>query len=474
VLLWDQNTHMPPGGHATRADQLGTLERIVHDRQVDPELGRLLDALEPWAEGEDPDSDGARLVGCARRDHEKAVRVPADLAETMAREAAAGYAAWLNAHARDDFGAFSDALARSVELRREYAACFPAVAHPYDALLDDYEPGLTLAEVRPLFDALVAGLTPLIEAAGEAPAVLTGDFPLDAQRALVDEVLGAVGFDPATWRIDESPHPFAQSPGPGDVRLTTRYRPDDLGWSLYSALHEFGHGLYDAGYGPELRRTPLHSFSSLGVHESQSRLWENMIGRGRPFSAWLLPQLRRHLPAAFGAMDHETLYAGLNRVERTLIRTEADETTYNLHVALRLDLEVALVEGSLEAADAPHAWAEAVDRMLGLEVRSDREGVLQDVHWSTGDLGYFPTYTVGNLMAAQLWRQLRHDLGDVDAQLEAGEFAPVRAWLGEHIHRHGRKFTQSELLRRATGEELGVQALLDYLGAKLRDAGVLA
>ena len=474
LLAWDQNTYMPSGGHAGRGDQLGTLERIAHGRLVDPEVSRLLDSLEPWAAGEDPDSDESRLVRWVRRDHEKAARVPADLAVAMTREAAAGYAAWLEASETGEFARFRDPLARAVDLRREYAACFPDAAHPYDVLLDDFEPGMTLAEVKPLFDALVGGLAPLIEAAPEVDDVLAGDFPIAAQRALLEDVLHSVGFEDGVWRLDESPHPFALSPGPGDVRLTTRYRTADLGWSLYSGLHEFGHGLYDANHAPALRRTPLHGHASLGVHESQSRLWENVIGRGRPFSAWLLPRLREHLPAAYGGMDHATLYRGLNRVSRTLIRTEADETTYNLHVALRLDLELALLEGRLEAVDLPAAWAEGMDRMLGLEVPSDREGVLQDVHWAAGHFGYFPTYTLGNLMAAQLWEQLRADLPTVDESLERGDFAPVREWLREHVHRHGRKYTQRELLRRATRQELGVDSLLAYLDRKLRDANILA
>ena len=473
LLSWDQNTYMPQGGHGARGDQLATLERIVHDRLVHPDIARLLDALEPWAAEEDPDSDDVRLVRLTRRDHEKAARVPADLAAAMAREAAAGYEAWLDAHESGDFGRFRDPLARSVELRREYAACFPDAAHPYDVLLDDFEPGMTLAEIRPLFEELVPGLAPLITAAAEVPEILAGDFPIDGQRALLEDVLRAVGFEDGSWRLDEAPHPFALSPGPGDVRITTRYRPDDLGWSLYSGLHEFGHGLYDASIGPGLRRTPLYGCASLGIHESQSRLWENVIGRGRAFSAWLLPRLQAHLPVAFGSTDHATFFRGLNRIEPTLIRTESDETTYNLHIALRLELELGLLEGRLDVDGLPDAWAQGMHRLLGIEVPSDREGVLQDVHWASGLFGYFPTYTLGNLMAAQLWAQLRDDLPDVDEQLERGEFADVREWLRVHIHQHGRKYTQRELLRRATGQELAVQPLLGYLGTKLRDAGAL-
>ena len=473
VLSWDQNTYMPPGGHATRGDQLGTLEKIAHGKLVDPRLGALLDALEPWAEGEDPDSDAVRIVRWTRRDHEKAVRVPERLAVDMAREAAAGYAAWLGAHERGDFAAFRDPLARQVELRREYAACFPDAQHPYDVLLDDFEPGMTLAEIQPLFAALAPALRELVEASAPAGDVLSGRFPVDAQRALLRSVLGELGFDDGVWRLDDSPHPFAQSPGPGDVRITTRYRDDDLGWSLYSGLHEFGHGLYDANLGEALERTPLYGCASLGVHESQSRLWENVIGRGRPFTGWLLPRLQEHLPEAFGGMDHAALYRGLNRVQPTLIRTEADETTYNLHVALRLEIELALLDGSLEAADLPAAWGEGMHRMLGIDVPSDREGVLQDVHWAAGHFGYFPTYTLGNLMAAQLWERLRADVAGVDDRISRGEFTPIREWLRENVHRHGRKFTQRELLRRVTGQELGTDALLAYLRAKLRDAGIL-
>ena len=466
---------MPPGGHGTRADQLGTLERLAHDALVSPEIAGLLDALEPWVADADPDSDEARLIAVVRRDHEKASRVPARLAVAMARGAAEGYAAWLQAVEEGDFARFRDALARQIELRREYSACFPDAAHPYDVLLDDFEPQMTLAEVRPLFDTLTTALPPLIERAvsDRDDEVLVGDLPAGAQRALLEEVLRDVGFADGTWRLDTAPHPFALSPGPGDVRITTRYRADDLGYSFYSGLHEFGHGLYDANHAPSLRRTPLHNCASLGIHESQSRLWENVIGRGRPFSAWLLPRLQKHLPGRYAGMDHATFYRGLNRVRRTLIRTEADETTYNLHVALRLGIEVALVEGRLEVDDLPAAWDEGMRRLLGVEVPDVRSGVLQDVHWAAGHFGYFPTYTLGNLIAAQLWERLLADLPEVEADLERGEFGPLREWLRDAVHWHGRKFTQRELLRRATGQELSVEPFLAYLEAKLGDAGVV-
>jgi carboxypeptidase Taq len=478
LLSWDQNTYMPPGGGDARADQLATLERLWHSRLVDSSMARVLDALEPWAAGVDPDSDDARLVRVARRDHEKAALVPESLAVEMARQSARGFASWIEARETGDFRRFRDPLARQIELRREYAACFPDAAHPYDVLLDDFEPGMTTAEVRPLFDELVPGLRPLVEAAADDDAepnggIFTGDFDLDAQREALRSILGELGFDDEHWRLDASAHPFAQSPGPGDVRITSRYRRDDLAYSLYSALHEFGHGLYDLNLGPSLRRTPLHDCASLGVHESQSRTWENVIGRGRPFCAWMLPRLQQLLPG-FEDVGVDALYRGLNTVQRSLIRTEADETTYNLHVALRFDLELALLEDRLEVDQLPAAWNDGMRAMLGVEVPDDANGVLQDVHWAQGMLGYFPTYTLGNLMAAQFWQQLRDDIPDVDALVEQGDFAPLRDWLREHVHQHGRKYTQRELLRRATGQELSVQPFLAYLGAKLADAGIVA
>lgn len=473
LLAWDKSTHMPPAGAEARGESMAALERIAHERLVDPEVGRLLDRLGPWADGLDPDSDEVRMLAVARRDHERALRVPGELAGEMARAGAVGEQAWLQAYMAADFSLFRDALARHVELSRRYAACFPDAAHPYDAMLDVYEPGLALAEVRPLFDDLVERLAPLIEGAADAPEMFAGTFPVPAQRELVGAVLGGMGFDPRKWRLDDSQHPFCQTPGPDDIRMTTRFSADGLGFALYSGLHEFGHGLYDAGFDPALARTPLHAHTSLGVHESQSRLWENVIGRGLPFLTWLLPQLRHHL-GGFADVDARELFRRANAVRPSLVRVEADETTYNLHIALRLELEVALLEGRLEAEDVPAAWAEQTQRLLGLDVPDDTRGALQDIHWSLGAIGYFPTYTLGNLIAAQLWDRLRQDLPGIDADVEAGRFEPLREWLREHVHRHGRKFPPRELLQRTTGDALRAEPFLEYLEAKLASAGVLA
>jgi carboxypeptidase Taq len=281
-----------------------------------------------------------------------------------------------------------------------------------------------------------------------------------------------MGFEPASWRMDPSPHPFAQAMSPRDVRITTKYDEGDFGMSFYSALHEFGHGLYEAGIDPSYTRTPLAEPVSLGVHESQSRMWENIVGRSRPFCSWALPHLQKSLGGP--QVGVEELYRAVNTVQPSLIRIEADETTYNLHIILRFELELALLEGSLAVDELPAAWNEGMLRLLGVEVTSDAAGVLQDIHWATGLIGYFPTYTLGNLMAAQMWRSAEEELGDLAGPIERGDFAPLRGWLHANVHRHGRKYPPRELLRRITGDELKVQPFVDYLRAKLVDSGVLA
>ena len=469
LLFWDQNTMMPPGGATARADHSSTLELISHGRITDPEVARLLDVLEPWAAGEDPDSDAVRLLAAVRRDHEKAIRVPAALAAEMSHADALGQQAWQEARAASDFSRFRDALARHVELRHRYVECFEAAPHPYDILLDDFEPGLTTAELRPLFATLRDELVGLVAAAtgnGEQArndGAFSGPFEVDDQRRAVMVVLEAVGFDPDGWRLDPAPHPFAQSLGPQDVRITTRYDLHDFGVAHFSALHEFGHGLYEAGIAPELARSPLGAPVSLGIHESQSRLWENVVGRSRPFCGWVLPSLREQLGRGLGRIDAEALYRAVNSVQRSLIRVDADETTYNLHIILRFELELALVEGTLEVDDLPAAWNEGMHRLLGVEVPDDAQGVLQDVHWGAGLFGYFPTYTLGNLIAAQLWERLEEEVGAQDDALREGEAGAIRDWLADRVHRHGRRLDTEPLVERATGRGLEAEPFLRHV-----------
>jgi carboxypeptidase Taq len=479
LLFWDQNTMMPPHGAQARGDQAATLEAVAHERLTDPGLGRLLDALEPWAADLDPDSDDACLVRELRRDFAKAVRVPTSLAAEISRAAALGQAAWQEARAAADFSRFRDALERQIELRHRYVDCFEVYEHRYDVLLDDFEPRMTTAALRPLFAELSAGLLPLVAGnATEQPRPDGGPFggphEVEHQRLAVMDVLEGVGFDPDGWRLDVAPHPFAQRIAPGDVRITTRYDLHDFSGAYFGALHEFGHGLYEAGIPARLSRSPLGTPVSLGVHESQSRLWENVIGRSRPFCAWALPRLAANLPAWPVGTTVDDLYRGVNAVHPSLIRVESDETTYNLHIVLRFELELALIEGAFAVDDLPHVWNEGMHRLLGLDVPDDAQGVLQDVHWGAGLIGYFPTYTLGNLMAAQLWQALRAELPEIDEQLERGDFAPLQAWLAERVHVHGRKLPPAELLDRVTGRQLAVEPFLRYLRAKLADAGALA
>ena len=471
VLFWDQNTYMPPNGAATRAEALATLEGLLHRCYAEPEVGRLLDALEPYADSLDPDDDARLEIAAVRRDFEKAVRVPEALLTDIARAGAMGQQAWHQARAAGEYRLFRDALAQHIDLRHRYAACFPEVAHPYDALVDDFEPEMTVAVLRPLFAELAAELTPLVAAAQDGEAEAFPDaIPVEQQAAALREVLLAVGFTDDSWRLDLTVHPFAQSPGPGDYRITTAYREHDFAFALYSGLHEFGHALYEAGLGDDPRGGILQEAVSLGVHESQSRLWENMVGRGRAFCGWVAPLLARHLPVA---PDADRLFRALNVVRPSLIRFEADETTYNLHVALRFELEMALLEGTLSVDDVPDAWDAGMHRLLGVEVPDVGRGVLQDVHWGAGLIGYFPTYTLGNLLAAQLWDRMRADLPDLEDGFARGEFAPLREWLRTNVHAHGRRHLPRELTRRVTGQELSARPFLDYLASKLADAGVV-
>jgi carboxypeptidase Taq len=474
LTFWDQNTMMPPRGAAARADASATLERIAHERQTDPEVGRLLEALEGWVRDADPDSEEVRFIAQARRDFEKAVRVPADLAAEMSHASALGQQAWMQARAESDFRLFRDALAHQIELRHRYVACFDGYEHAYDVLLDDFEPELTTEELRPLLADLREALVPLVAKYADPDrrsydGLFAGPWEPDVQHAAIIDVLEAAGFERDGWRLDPAPHPFAQGLDPTDVRITTRYDRDDFGTAFFAALHEFGHGLYEAQIPRRLVRTPLGKPVSLGVHESQSRMWENLVGRGRPFCSWVAPRLTRTLPG-LGELDGERLFRAVNGVKPSLIRVEADETTYNLHIILRFELELAMIEGGLAVDDVPAAWNDAIQRFLGIEVPDDARGVLQDIHWGGGLIGYFPTYTLGNLMAAQLWERAEQDMPSLDEAIGAGNFGLLREWLRGAVHQWGAGLPPRELLERATGQELSIQPFVGYLSAKLAAA----
>jgi carboxypeptidase Taq len=470
LLEWDLEVTMPRAGAAVRAEQLATLERVAHERFTSAEIGRLLDGLQPYEERLDPESDEASLIRVARRDWEKARRVPAELRGDLMHAAARGYEVWVKARERSDFALFLPALQRNLELKHRYIECFDGFQTPYDALLDDYEEGMTTAEVAEVLARLRDGLVPLIsEIAHHGDPVdasfLAGPFPVDRQRRVERAILDRVGFDEESWRLDEIVHPAAYAFATSDVRISTRYSESSLE-TLFSVLHEFGHGLYDRQVSPALERTPLASGVSLGVHESQSRLWENLVGRGLPFWRHFYPQLREEFPERLGGVSLDAFYRAVNKVTPSLIRVDADEVTYNLHVVVRFELELELIDGKLEPRDLPGAWNARMRHYLGVDVPDDARGVLQDSHWSGGGFGYFPTYSLGNVLSVQLWKRLREDVADVDDEIERGEFASLREWLGEHVHRHGRKFAPRETVERAAGGPLDPEPYLRYLREK--------
>ncbi len=477
VLGWDQQTMMPPHGAGARADALATLERLSHERFISDRTGTLLDAAEQMTADEEPRSDDASLVRVTRRRWEKARRVPSELAGELARAASLGQEAWVRAREQSNFASFAPYLARNLELAREYVDCFEGFGGyecAYDALLDDYEPGMRTSEVERVFNDLRAQLVPLISTLTEHwdavdVSCLRGSFPIPIQRQLVAEVTGLMGFDPEGWRMDDAVHPFATSFGSSDVRITTRWDEAYFASGLYGAMHECGHGLYEAGVAPALARTPLGHVESLGMHESQSRLWENMVGRGRSFSTVLAPKVGELFGGSLSGLDPDALYRAVNRVEPSFIRVEADEATYGLHIVLRFELEQELIDGRLSVDELPEAWNRRFRDYVGLEVSDDADGVLQDVHWSAGLVGYFPTYALGNLIAGQLWARAHEDLPDLEERIARGQLMPLREWLREHVHRHGAKFTTRELLAQVVGGPIEVGPFVSYLKAKLGD-----
>jgi carboxypeptidase Taq len=473
LLLWDQQTMMPPAGVRHRAHQNALVQRLLGESLADPELGRLLDAVAPLEDSLDPDSDDAALIRVVRREHEKEVRVPSSLRAEMAHAAAEARSVWVKARAESDFASFLPALERVVELKLRYVDCFPDVEERYDALLDDFERETSTAEVRAVFAALKPSLVALIAELREREvddSFLTGDYPPERQRDVAHEVVELFGHRPGSWRIDTTEHPFASGCGIDDIRITTRYEPDSLE-SIFSTMHEYGHGLYSHQLPAHLQRLPTGMFCSLAIHESQSRLWENLVGRSLPFWRFFYPRLQAAYPERLGGVELERFHAAINAVKPGLIRIKADEVTYGMHVILRFELEQDIVEGRVQLRDLPEAWNARMEEYLGVEVPDDAHGVLQDIHWSAGQIGYFSTYLLGTVMSVQIWEAVLRDLPDLEERIGRGEFAPLREWLGEHVHALGRTFGPQEILRRATGSTIQPAPYLAYLRAKFAAPG---
>ena len=471
VLVWDQSTYMPAGGAPARARQGATLSRLAHEKAVDPALGKLIDSLAPYAASLPYESDAASLIRVAKRDFEKAIKVPADY---VARASAAGFAsydAWTRARPANDFATMAPFLEQAVELAREYSGFFAPYAHIADPLIDVADQGMTTVSVRALFDELRRELKPMVQAIAAQPLAdghaLHGSFDEPAQLAFGSAVAGQIGYDFERGRLDKTHHPFASRFSSGDVRITTRVAPHDIGESLFSIIHEAGHALYEQGVAAGLDGTPLGNGVSAGVHESQSRLWENVVGRGRGFWEHFYPVLQDTFPDPFRGVTLETFYRAINRVERSLIRTDADEVTYNLHIMMRFDLEVDLLEGRLQVKDLPQAWRARMEEDLGVAPTDDRNGCLQDVHWYGGSVGgAFQGYTIGNILSAQFYAAAVKAHPEIPREIATGRFGTLHAWLIENLYRHGRKFTPDELVMRATGGPMSIAPYLAYLRGK--------
>jgi carboxypeptidase Taq len=472
LLEWDEQVYMPPGGAVTHGQMVGTVRKLAHEMFVTDEVGGLVETLTGELAGADPDSDMARLVAVTARDFDKMRRVPAAFVAEQAQLLSASQHAWIEARASSNFALFQPHLERFIDLKRRYIAFFPPAAHPYDTLLDEFEPGTTTADVQAMFATLRPRQVALIRELGQRPqiddAFLHVPYDEDALWAFSREVVTAMGFDWTRGRQDRSAHPFATGIGSDDVRITSRHTPNEPLSLIFGSVHEAGHALYEQGLNPAFSRHLLGMATSLGIHESQSRLWENLVGRSRPFWQHFYPALQQRFPSQLGSVTLDRFYRAINRVQPSLIRVEADEATYNLHVMLRVELEIALVEGRLQVRDLPDAWRAATRDYLGLTPVNDATGVLQDIHWSIGAFGYFATYTLGNLISAQLWNAFGATHPERDDAMARGDFSALRSWLGTTVHAPGRKYLPKEIVQRATGGGLDAEPYLQYLEQKYR------
>ncbi len=518
VLAWDERTQLPSAGGLHRAEQSTLLAGLVHQRWVDPKFGEQLEELslvvpalagnedtEPAEAGTtnrgprqggqspfssatsfetvspdttkkgtvpDTDSDAAVVVRQLRRQRNKKVKLPQTLVEELARTAILGQQAWQEAREKDDFPAFRPLLERMIDLKRQQAECLGYPQCPYDALLDDFEPEELTANVQPVLEKLREELVPLVAKIGESrrrpdTSVLSRHFPVEVQDRFAREAAAAIGFDFNRGRLDVTAHPFCTTLGPHDCRITTRYNEQFFNPAFFGVLHEAGHGIYEQGLPVEHYGLPLGEAVSLGIHESQSRLWENLVGRSRAFWNHFYPLAQDRFPAALGNVSLDEFHLAINDVRPSLVRIEADEATYNLHILIRFELERALLDDQLQAAELPGAWNEKYRQYLGLTPPDDRSGVLQDVHWSAGLVGYFPTYSLGNLYAAQFFAQAEAEIGNLAMTFAAGDFRPLAGWLRERIYRHGQRYTAAELVQRVTGRPLTARPLVEHLQAKM-------
>jgi carboxypeptidase Taq len=468
VLEWDQNVSMPPGGSEARGQQLATLGKIAHEKSTSDEVGKLLEDLKN--EFTESDSDETALIRVSARDYDKATRIPSNYIVKQAIVTTKAFDAWVEAKGKSDFSIFCPHLEEVVELVQEYVSFFPPADHPYDILLDDYEPGMKTADVQVIFDNLRLKQVELIKAIKSARQVKNDFLHKKYNEKKVwgfgETIVTQFGYDWSRGRQDKAPHPFQTTFSVNDARITNRYEAGNPLSTLFSAMHEAGHAMYEQGSNPAYERTPLAGGTSLAVHESQSRMWENLVGRSLPFWEHFFPELKKRFPSQLDGVSLKSFYKAINKVESSFIRVNADEATYNLHVMLRLELEIGMVEGKFAVKDLPEIWNAKMNDYLGIVPPNDALGVLQDVHWSSGLMGYFSTYALGNLISAQLWEKINQDIKGLDDQISKGKFDSLLRWLREKIHIHGRKYDPQDLIQKVTGSNIDSAAYIRYLTKK--------
>ncbi|HEX9749851.1 MAG TPA: carboxypeptidase M32 [candidate division Zixibacteria bacterium] len=471
LLGWDERTHMPPGGAEFRAEQSGYLAGLTHKRLVDPRIGELLEALRADGLGNGNYSPEAAIVREIGRAYDRATKIPQSLVEEITKCASLGETAWAKARKQSDYSIFKPWLTKMIGLKKQEAEAVGYEDDPYDALLDDFEPGATVKAIEAAFTPLRVELVKLLDKIKNSQrkpdvGILDRRYPVDKQEDFGRLAAKAIGFDFERGRLDVTVHPFCTGIGPGDTRITTRYHETNFTGSFFGILHESGHGIYDQGLNRQEFGNPLGDAISLGIHESQSRMWENQVGRSRAFWEYFYPTAQKHFPEALGNVSLDAFYFAINDVRPSFIRTESDEATYNLHIMLRFEMERAIFSGDLTVDDVPAVWNEKFTSYFGITPSKDSDGCLQDVHWSAGLIGYFPTYTLGNLYSAQFFAQAKKDVGDMYAMFRRGEFAPLKKWLNDNIHHHGQRYRADELVQRVTGKPLSHEALLAYMTEK--------
>jgi carboxypeptidase Taq len=471
LLGWDQSTYMPSGGAAARGRQMATLGRLAHEKFTDPAIGKLLDELRPYEEGLPYDSDDASLIRVTRREYERSIKIPAEFVARLNTQQAESYQVWTEARPANDFKGVQPYLEKTLDLSRQLANYFPGYEHIADPLIDFADEGMKVSTIRPLFAELRAQLVPIVQAITSQPpaddSCLKQHYPEAQQLAFGQEIIRLYGYDFKRGRQDKTPHPFMTKFSLGDVRITTRVKEHDLGDALFSTLHEAGHAMYEQGIRLDLEGTPLAGGTSSGVHESQSRTWENLVGRSRAFWTYFYPRLQAVFPEQLQAVPFETFFHAINKVKPSLIRVDADEVTYNLHVMIRFDFETALLEGTLAIRDLAEAWHARYQSDLGLRAPDDRDGVLQDVHWYGGLIGgSFQGYTLGNLISAQFFAAALQARPEISDEMRDGTFTALRTWLTNNVYQHGSKFTATEIIAHATGQPLRITPYIQYLRTK--------